>query len=52
MYDDEVGIIIAAFLIIGAWIIGIAMGDSAATPTELPNDCILYEEKIWCEVEE
>lgn len=47
--DELYSIIITIICIIG-WI---ALGGAIlAMPTELPNGCILYEDVIWCEVNE
>jgi len=43
------------FCMLGAWVgflIGLIVGCSCAEPTELPNDCILHNDVIYCEVTE
>lgn len=49
---DDFTIPIATFLTLAMFLVGLGLGVSATEPTDLPTGCILYEEKIWCEVNE
>lgn len=49
---DDFGFCVAAFLVVVFWFIGLIVGASSVEPTDLPNGCILYEDVIWCEVDE
>ena len=52
MFDfwDDIGVAILGTVLVIGWLA--FFGSLLMMPTDLPNECILYEEKIWCEVNE